>query len=43
VEKELSRKEALKLWSELRQKGWQACSPPMVIASTDQTDPASPE
>ncbi|WP_322774622.1 DUF1651 domain-containing protein [Synechococcus sp. CBW1107] len=24
--KKLSRKEALKLWSELRQKGWQACS-----------------
>ncbi len=24
--KELSRKEALKLWSELRQKGWQSCS-----------------
>jgi hypothetical protein len=24
--KELSRKAALKLWSELRQKGWQSCS-----------------
>jgi hypothetical protein len=25
--KEVSREEALKLWSELRQKGWLSCSP----------------
>ncbi|CAK6690268.1 DUF1651 domain-containing protein [Synechococcus sp. CBW1107] len=26
MRRELSRIEALKLWSELRQKGWQACA-----------------